>query len=149
MADYQDFRARFRAQRQEATKAQNRATQEQEIVSSQQAALWELLRKEAEQAVTQINQGGEQLLTFADCDVGQSRGFRIISTATIKEKREATAEYMETLHTVKLQFPGSRHREYKIVASNENMAVFTISASNVGQITPEKIIADMLQELLE
>ena len=77
MADYQDFRARFRAQRQAVTKAQNRATQEQQIVNSQQATLWESLRKEAEQAVTQINQGGEPLLTFAGSDVGQAAGFSI------------------------------------------------------------------------
>jgi|GraSoiStandDraft_24_1057298.scaffolds.fasta_scaffold247239_1 hypothetical protein len=149
MADYQDFRARFRAQRQAVTKAQDRATQEQQIVNSQQATLWESLRKEAEQAVTQINQGGEPLLTFAGSDVGQAAGFSISSTATIKETREAKAEFMQTRHMVKVQLSGNRHREYKIVASNGNMAVFTASESNVGEIRPEKIIGDMLQDLLE
>ena len=149
MAKWADeYREKFRDKREVARRDDELRLNDQRSVSAGQENFWRGLREQARAAVNDINQSSENLLTFADSDIGQKPGFGIIFLWEGQQRLEATATFDSRLHTVNVSTPGHPGspmvtREYKIVASNNNL----IFESSGGRHSPDAVVHYMLSSL--
>jgi hypothetical protein len=149
MAKWADeYREKFRGKREVARRSDELRLNDQRSVNDGQENFWRGLREQAKAAVNDINQSSENLLTFADSDIGQKPGFGIIFLWEGQQRLEATATFDPRLHTVKVSTPGHpgspmATREYKIVA-NKNDLIFEYVG---GRHSPDAVVHHMLSSL--
>jgi hypothetical protein len=140
----EDFKDRFRKDRELARADKQLELGRQQLVAGGQHDLWKKLRDHAHAEVSAIN-SNDQVLMFSDNDLGEEMGFIIIYNRE-GEQRKASATFRSATHAVevKISHAAAAPKFYKIVAKNSDLK---FELKNVPK-SPEDIVADIFSNLL-
>jgi hypothetical protein len=144
MANWNEFRNRFSDDLTSARTNKERTVQKQRLVDAKGPVLWDDLLKEANSAVTVVNNG---LTLVGPHPVDNPDGFAILYNRE-GEQRKASITFQRNVHAITVNVNnGNRSQQdrFSIVAEDDGGVAFSAGGSTY---TPEKLVAQILGKLL-